>query len=128
MYKIVLSIGCISAALGVILGAFGAHGLKELVSPYQLDIFKTGVSYQFYHSFALILLALFFKQEWSNTGIYAAYAFAFGIAFFSGSLYLLAIKDIWSLIPTKILGPITPLGGLLFIVGWVLFLISVIRK
>ncbi|MEX2588893.1 MAG: DUF423 domain-containing protein, partial [Chitinophagales bacterium] len=74
MFKIVMSIGCLSAALSVILGAFGAHGLKNILSGYQLDIFKTGINYQFFHSFALLLLALFCKEEWNNLSIYAAYA------------------------------------------------------
>lgn len=128
MFKIVVSIGCISAALGVILGAFGAHSLKDLLSDYQLDIFKTGVNYQFLHSFALLILALFCKSEWSNFSIYAAYAFAAGIVLFSGSLYLLALKDVWTIIPSKVLGPITPLGGLFFILGWIFFLLSALKK
>lgn len=128
MFKIVLSIGCVAAGLSVVLGAFGAHGLKNMVSEYQIDIFKTGVNYQFYHSIALLLLALFCKSEWNSFSIYAAYAFGFGIIFFSGSLYLLAVKDVFSLIPSKILGPITPLGGLFFILGWVFFLIGVLKK
>lgn len=128
MFKIVMSLGCISAALGVILGAFGAHGLKNMVGAYELDIFKTGVQYQFLHSFALLILALFCKNEWSNWDIYAAYAFGAGIILFSGSLYLLALKDVFSILPTKILGPITPLGGLFFILGWAFFLLGVLKK
>lgn len=112
-------------ALAVALGAFGAHGLKSLVAPEQLETFGTGVRYHFYHAFAIGISALLmtvpgFSKK--NLGR-AITCFWVGILLFSGSLYLLSLRDVHGL-PVGILGPITPLGGLLFIVGWVFVILS----
>jgi len=108
----------LAAALGfsaVALGAFGAHGLKNRLSPELLDIFEVGVRYHFYHALALLALALAPAALWDSrlTGG-AAWAFVAGIAVFSGSLYLLALTD------TRWLGAITPIGGVAFLAGWTL--------
>lgn len=105
-------------ALSVALGAFAAHGLKKKLSPEMMAIFKTGVDYQFFHTFALALVGLSLIAggvEQSSYLIWAATCFGIGIMLFSGSLYLLALTK------KKIFGPITPLGGLSFILGWVFF-------
>src|ERR1700743_2593685 len=100
--------------LAVITGAFGAHGLKGLLTAQQLEVWHTAVQYQFYHVFALLFLSTFnrFRNRLVNV---TYYLFTLGIVFFSGSLYLLACRDLlgWGWI--NIMGPITPLGGLLFI-------------
>lgn len=102
--------------LGVIAGAFAAHGLKQYLSGQQLEVWHTAVQYQFYHVFALLFLAIIDRGDKLIRISY--YLFSFGIVFFSGSLYLLACRELlgWGWITA--MGPITPLGGLLFIVGW----------
>lgn len=110
----------LSGGLSVILGAFAAHGLKKKLSPERLTTFKTGVDYQFYHTFALAFVGLSSivqNAEASSYLTWAAICFGIGIIFFSGSLYLLALTE------KKIFGPITPLGGLFFILGWVFFIL-----
>lgn len=119
--------GAILAMAAVALGAFGAHGLKESLSPERLEIFHTGVRYQFYHAFALLFLGLWAKSSPNNRMISrAGIAFFIGIVLFSGSLYVLSIRDLvsWSV---SWLGPVTPLGGVSFMVGWLLVLLGVNR-
>ena len=120
--------GIISAAYGalaVILGAFGAHALKERLDVYSLEIFNKGVQYQFYHVAALLAVALLADKIQARTLTFAGWFFTAGILFFSGSLYLLATRSLMGTEGlTPILGPITPLGGLCFIIGWILLLVS----
>jgi len=118
MAKLIMIISGMSAGLSVILGAFAAHGLKNKIEPEMLSVFKTGVDYQFYHSFALALVGLSLitqNIEQSMLLTWAFTCFVIGIILFSGSLYLLALTK------KKIFGPITPLGGLFFILGWAFF-------
>ncbi|MEM6772631.1 MAG: DUF423 domain-containing protein [Bacteroidota bacterium] len=112
-------------ALAVALGAFGAHGLKELVGPEQLATFNTGVRYHFYHTLAMaIAFGLAQRTDLrANRLLQARWAWGIGILLFSGSLYLLTLEAQIG-IPAKILGPITPIGGVFFIVGWVLLFLS----
>lgn len=102
----------ISGFLGVTFGAFAAHALKTKLSDYSLDIFHTAVTYQFFHTLALGLCLVFLEKNLNRLLKLAASCFAGGIIFFSGSLYALALTDI------KILGAITPIGGLFFLAGW----------
>jgi uncharacterized membrane protein YgdD (TMEM256/DUF423 family) len=110
-------IGSISGGLSVITGAFGAHGLRDQFTPRQMEIYQTACHYQLIHALALIALGIFAgslaKDGLTPTSLsVAGWAFTVGTIIFSGSLYALAITDI------KILGAITPIGGLAFIVGW----------
>lgn len=120
--------GIIAAAYGalaVILGAFGAHALKEKLDAYQLEIFNKGVQYQFYHVIALFAVVFLADKIQPKTLTFAGWFFTAGILFFSGSIYLLATRSILGTDAlTPILGPITPLGGLCFIIGWILLLVS----
>ena len=110
----------------VILGAFGAHTLKDLVNARQLASFETGVRYQMYHVFLLLFVGLVSGiSEKTRKAIY--WLTALGIVFFSGSIYLLATIDMNHLNP-KILGPVTPVGGLLLIVAWLLLFVDFTRK
>ncbi|WP_432411938.1 DUF423 domain-containing protein [Rasiella sp. SM2506] len=106
----------ILAAITIAIGAFGAHGLKQLVSAESLVTFETGVRYQMYHALALFVIG-FASAIPPNTKKWVFRFFCIGMLFFSGSIYLLALKE---LLPFSIsfLGPITPVGGLLFIIGW----------
>jgi uncharacterized membrane protein YgdD (TMEM256/DUF423 family) len=112
-------IAALLGAFTVLLGAFGAHGLKAHLSEYQLNIFEKGIQYQFIHTLALLLVG-FMMQSNSNQKLeWVAYLFIAGIVFFSGSLYLLACKDI---LPFNVMwaGPITPIGGVCFAAAWIL--------
>ena len=113
-----LLIASVSGMLAVALGAFGAHGLEKLVDAMMLQRFHTGVEYQFYHSLALLLISILYKQIKNKYVYYAGYAFLLGIVLFSGSLYLYVLTQI------KAFALVTPLGGLSFIVGWVLLAFS----
>ncbi|HEY2581145.1 MAG TPA: DUF423 domain-containing protein [Mucilaginibacter sp.] len=127
MNKKIIITASIFGTLAVIAGAFAAHGLTQSISQKNLDVWHTAVQYQFYHVFALLFLSTLtgFKQKLVKTSYYL---FTFGIVFFSGSLYLLACRDLigWSWLP--ILGPITPIGGLLFIAGWATLGFAAIEK
>jgi uncharacterized membrane protein YgdD (TMEM256/DUF423 family) len=128
MHKNFLVIGTVLAALGVVLGAFGAHGLKKYVGAETVGTFQTGVQYQMYHAFALLILAVVYQQFSNNLLQYAGYFFLSGIILFSGSLYALAFLKAKEVVGLSGIGIITPIGGLLFITGWVLFLFGVLRK
>lgn len=117
MRKVFLRIGSILALVAVTLGAFGAHVLKGMISEEQLVTFETGVRYHFYHALAILLVDLFIHFRKTSLLITAGWLFTLGVICFSGSLYVLSFRN---LIPFSVswLGPITPLGGFLFILGW----------
>lgn len=113
-----LRLGALLGALTVAIGAFGAHGLKPQLSEYQIAIFEKGVQYQFYHTLAILALGVLQRQLPENAWLrQAGWLFFAGIIGFSGSLYLLACRD---LLPFSVAwaGPVTPLGGLFFISAW----------
>ena len=127
MRRSFLIVGVLLAGLAVVFGAFGAHGLKKLVDEQAIEVFKTGVQYQFYHSLALILTAILSEKLKGREIRLAGNLFIAGIILFSGSLYAItAFKALQSDVPGFI-GPVTPLGGLLFITGWIFLLTAVIR-
>jgi uncharacterized membrane protein YgdD (TMEM256/DUF423 family) len=112
MDRTFLLVGAVLGALGVGLGAFGAHGLRGRLGPDMLAVFETGVRYHMYHALAIVLVAALagrIESRWLPT---AGWAFTAGIVLFSGSLYTLALTGI------TILGAVTPLGGLAFLIGW----------
>lgn len=116
------------AGLAVILGAFGAHGLKTLVSPLQIETFKTGVQYHFYHALAMSL-AVIISQYIDNQNIRRSIGlFAVGILCFSGSLYGFTLAEVLGTEGVRWLGPVTPLGGLFFILGWMNLSIGIYRS
>lgn len=116
--SIFLFLGTTSAFLSVALGAFGAHGLKETMTPELLAVYKTGVEYQMWHSFGLIAIALMQQYDVQSKLLKWAGALMFlGILLFSGSLYALAILNL------PIFGAITPIGGVSFLVAWSLLII-----
>lgn len=105
--------------LGVALGAFGAHGLKDKLTPHSMDIFKTGVLYHFVHALALCAVAWLSTVLSDGKITWAGISFTAGIILFSGSLYALAVTGI------KPLGMITPVGGAAFLLGWIFIFLSV---
>jgi uncharacterized membrane protein YgdD (TMEM256/DUF423 family) len=113
MDRTFLLIGAVFGFLGVAIGAFGAHGLKNRLSPDMLAIFETGVRYQMYHVFAVLIVAAAIGHVGSARLLtIAGWSFVAGMLIFSGSLYALALTS------TTILGAITPFGGLAFLIGW----------
>lgn len=126
MNKRIIIVASLFGILAVILGAFGAHKLKELLDPTQLDTWHTAVQYHFYHTLALLFLGTFsrFRSRSINA---ASWFFTFGIIFFSGSLYLLSVRDLLNL-QLSFLGPITPIGGALFILGWISLLVAAAKN
>ncbi len=107
-----LFLSAVFGFLAVALGAFGAHGLKNHFDDYQMSVFRTGVDYQFYHSLALGLVACLLRNFPMPLFKASAILFVVGMVVFSGSLYLLAFTKI------RLLGAITPIGGLCFLAGW----------
>jgi uncharacterized membrane protein YgdD (TMEM256/DUF423 family) len=110
-----MQFGIISAFFGVVFGAFGAHFLKDKLTERYFTVFQTGVHYQMFHALALIALGIWATQNPSADTRTAGWAFTAGIMIFSGSLYALALTQI------KILGAITPIGGVSFLAGWIAF-------
>ena len=128
MQKIFLIIGTVLAGLAVALGAFGAHGLKKVVTPENVAIYQTGVQYQMYHALALVLVGILSERILNSYLSYAGVLFVAGIVLFSGSLYL--IVSLYAMnkpVPTAV-GILTPIGGLFFILGWISLLISLLKK
>lgn len=115
----ILFCAAILGAIGVITGAFGAHALKERLTETSLDAYRTGVLYLFIHAIAMMLTGLIgLTGKWNPWLRRAAPAFLFGIILFSGSLFLLSTSALTG-ITLGVLGPLTPLGGLCFITGWI---------
>lgn len=122
MNKFFIMAGSVTGLLGVALGAFGAHALKNfLESTQRTETFETAVKYMFYHSFALILVGILQKEFPVSTLNTAGWSFLIGIIIFSGSLFALCASGI------KILGAVTPIGGVAMIVGWALLFWSVYK-
>jgi len=125
MHKGFLKTAFLFAAAAVILGAFGAHGLKKIISESSLQTFETGVRYQMYHAFGLMVAAIIFNSSEQKRVVIAGRLFIAGIFIFSGSLYFLALTAD----KFRFVGAITPIGGLCFIVGWIyLFLAASDKK
>lgn len=114
MDRLFFLLGALAAFVAVGLGAFGAHSLQGKLSPDLLGVFETGVRYQMYHALALLAVAWAVTRWPSSPAGLAGWLFLAGIILFSGSLYLLALTGV------RILGAITPLGGLAFLAGWAL--------
>ncbi|MGB0862670.1 MAG: DUF423 domain-containing protein [Saprospiraceae bacterium] len=117
MQKQFIIIGSLFGLLAVALGAFGAHTLKEVLSIEQITTFQTGVQYHFYHTIAIFIVVSLFGKLPKKALKLAGRLFITGIICFSGSLYLLSCKELLG-INSSILGPITPIGGTFFIIGW----------
>jgi len=115
--------GCIA----VIFGAFGAHTLKNSLSADAMAIWTKGIEYQFYHTFALLFLSTFARFR-TKLVDFSFYCFSVGTLLFSGSLYLLATREILHLSFVYVIGPVTPLGGLLLVAGWILLFLAALKN
>lgn len=119
--KLMVMLAGLFGFLGVGFGAFGAHALKQRLTPDLLAIYCTAVEYQFWHALALMAVGLLAMSRPGPLLSASGWCFAFGILLFSGSLYALALSGV------RVLGAITPIGGLLFLVGWVLLSVHAAR-
>lgn len=115
----------ILGSIAVILGAFGAHGLKQILPSESVATFDTGVRYQFYHVFALLAAGVLFEKYPGKWIRYAGIAFITGIILFSGSLYFLTLLKATDTVGLAGIGIVTPFGGLFFIAGWIFLAIAV---
>lgn len=123
LIKVTVVFAAFAGGLGVALGAFGAHGLRGSIEPRLMETFQTAVQYQMIHALALLLVAVLMHQ-WGRSLAFeiAVYGFMAGIILFSGSLYGLVLTEM------KWLGPVTPIGGLGFIAGWIALMIGGITR
>ncbi|KAB2333147.1 DUF423 domain-containing protein [Cytobacillus depressus] len=120
--KLFIILGALNALLSVALGAFGAHGLEKTVEPKYLEIWKTGVHYQMFHAVGLLVIGILLgKVPASSLLSWSGWMMFIGIILFSGSLYILTVTKI------SVLGAITPLGGVAFLVAWVLVIIAAVK-
>jgi len=114
-------LGSVFAGLSVAAGAFGAHGLRDRLAPELLAVFETGARYQMYHALALLAVALLAARAPGGAVTAAGWCFVAGIVIFSGSLYVLALSGV------RWLGAITPIGGVAFLLGWILLVVAASR-
>jgi uncharacterized membrane protein YgdD (TMEM256/DUF423 family) len=119
--RTLVGVGALLGFLGVAAGAFGAHAIRERVSPERLDNWKTAADYQLWHALATIASGLIAVRWGSGSAAAAGWCFVAGVVVFSGSLYALALTD------RRKLGAITPIGGVFFLVGWALLAVAAIR-
>ncbi len=125
MDRVFITVAALSGFVAVAAGAFGAHALRDRLSPSLLDTFQTGVAYQMYHALALLAVGIVlarFSVDGSTWLTAAGWLFIAGTVLFSGSLYLLALTD------TRWLGAVTPLGGIAFLLGWLGLAIGIWRQ
>jgi uncharacterized membrane protein YgdD (TMEM256/DUF423 family) len=120
MQKTFLLTAAILGALSVALGAFGAHKLKEIVAPDAVATFQTGVTYQFYHVFALLAVGILYATIPSTLLLWAGRCFVIGTILFSGSLYIMTVFKMTNTVGVSGIGFITPFGGMFYIAGWLL--------
>lgn len=122
LLKIFIILGALNALLAVALGAFGAHGLEGKLEPKYLEVWKTGVQYEMFHAIGLLAIGILAgKYPASSLLSWSGWTMLIGIILFSGSLYVLSTSGI------KVLGAITPLGGVAFLVSWVLLIIFAVK-
>jgi len=118
MDRTFIFVGALMGFVGVGLGAFGAHGLKGRLTAEMLAVFETGVRYQMYHALALLALGALMSRLEGRAVVVAGWSFTAGILIFSGSLYALALSGV------TMLGAITPIGGVAFLIGWIALAIA----
>jgi uncharacterized membrane protein YgdD (TMEM256/DUF423 family) len=128
MNKKFITTGAIFGAIAVALGAFGAHGLKQIVQAETVQTFQTGVQYQMYHALALLITGLLYEKCSQKFVRIAGTFFIIGIILFSGSLYLLTTFKATETVGLEKFGLITPFGGVFFIAGWLFLFISAVKS
>lgn len=126
MNRKIIRIASVLGMIAIILGAFGAHALKAVLNENQLVSFETGVRYQFYHALFLLFVGTTVLLSDKIKKIILTLV-VIGVLFFSGSIYLLATNDLTS-VDFKVIGPITPIGGLLFIGAWTTLFLNILKQ
>jgi len=119
--KLFVILGALLGGLSVAAGAFGAHALRAQLTPRMLEVFETGVRYQMYHALALFAAAWMIQQTDAPSAQVAGWAFVLGTLLFSGSLYTMALTG------ARGLGMITPIGGVVFLIGWVALALAALK-
>lgn len=122
MERLFVMAGALSGAIGVGAGAFGAHALRAKLEPRMLEVFETGARYQMYHAVALLMVGWACSRWPGSLTTAAGYLFIAGTVFFSGSLYAMALTNV------RVLGAITPIGGVCFIAGWLCLALAASRS
>lgn len=125
MHRSYIKLGALLGAISVMIGAFGSHLLKKYLTPDLLATFQTGVNYQFFHTLALLITGFLLKRYPNDKIMWAGRFFMLGIIFFSGSLYLLVLVKAMRGIDLGLFSLLTPLGGLLFMAGWISLMLGV---
>jgi uncharacterized membrane protein YgdD (TMEM256/DUF423 family) len=128
MKRKLLIAGTLFAMLAVLGGAFGSHALRKILSPEELVAYETAVRYQMYHALAILFIALFINHNNKKYSSVAGILFASGIIFFSGSLYMITCLKAFSISIVMPLALSTPLGGVLFVCGWISLAIAVLKN
>jgi uncharacterized membrane protein YgdD (TMEM256/DUF423 family) len=129
MYKNYLIVAVFFGGLAVALGAFGAHGLESITTDEKIiHGFQTGVQYQMYHALALLAISMLYDKFQNKWIKWAGNCFIAGVILFSGSLYLLTFLKIQESNAVKMVGPVTPLGGIFFIAGWLILLATALKR
>ena len=129
MHKSLIITAAFFGGLAVALGAFGAHGLEKITADEKiLHGFQTGVQYQMYHALGLLAIGILADKYKNNWISWAGRSFIIGIILFSGSLYILTFLKIEDNSAVNIVGPVTPVGGLFFIAGWIFLLLAVLKN
>lgn len=126
MKQFILIAGTIYSGFSVVLGAMGAHALKKVFNDVTMASFETGVRYQMYHGLLLLIIGFMFQFK-SKLQNYMGWCFVIGTFLFSVSIYVLSLSKVLG-VSLPFLGPVTPIGGLLMIVGWVLLLITIVKE
>ncbi len=127
MKKNILVKAGVLGMIAVIFGAFAAHALKQILTPEQLESFQTGVRYQIIHAVVLLFLFLIIERYPSKQLIIASHLIFYGVLLFSGSIYVLTLKNMLGIETLKFAGPITPIGGLLLILGWIFIVVGGVK-
>ena len=125
MDKKLFLLACFFGATAVALGALGSHALEKILTESKLHTFEIGVRYQFYHAVALLVVSSLVARLPGSWARRAGWCFVAGVLLFSGSLYFLAMSEVWGLNSLRaVAGPLTPIGGVFFIAGWVMLLVA----
>lgn len=128
MHKNYIALAAALGAIAIALGAFGAHGLKQIVAAETVQVFQTGVQYQVYHVFALLAVGIIYEKRPNRLLKWSGVFFIAGIVLFSGSLYLLTALKATDTVGLNGIGIITPFGGLFFIAGWILLFLGIMKR
>ena len=128
MHKNYIALAAALGAIAIALGAFGAHGLKQIVAAETVQVFQTGVQYQVYHVFALLAVGIIYEKHPNRLLKWSGVFFIAGIVLFSGSLYLLTVLKATDTEGLNGIGIITPFGGLFFIAGWILLFLGIMKR